>query len=68
MVATGGCTVSSRRVGLTGPSGTPGELPPGQSSAGAVAYPSAFPRDRASTCEAAGGVWVALTDSCRYPR
>ena len=68
VLALGGCTVSSRRAALTGPSGTPGELPPGQSIAASLGYPSATPIDRASACEAAGGVWNALLDACRLPR
>jgi hypothetical protein len=68
VLAVGGCTLSSRRAGLTSPSGTPGE-PPGQGSAEAMAYPSAAPVDRTvAMCEAAGGVWSALLDTCRFPR
>jgi hypothetical protein len=62
-----GCTVSSRSA--TGPSGTPGELPPGQSSSPSVTYPSAAPAyTNRATCEAAGGVWSGLSNTCTLPR
>jgi hypothetical protein len=67
VLSAAGCTVSSRTA--TGPSGTPGELPPGQSSSPTVSYPSAAPGNTGrATCEAAGGVWNALLDTCRLPR
>jgi hypothetical protein len=62
-----GCTVSSRTT--TGPSGTPGELPPGQSSSPTVIYPGAAPAyTNRTTCEAAGGVWNGLLNTCTLPR